>query len=274
MPPISRSRRMPASPTVLKPLICEALNQGPLRRDALIKKLKELVPAAGFTFNETTQGVGAAKKALRGLRDEGRIFNPQPRWWQLRDAQTPAAAAVDEGDDDDDAMNQDAIDEHVTEEEMIDGIATDLKIERTIGDGPECVYIYYHDAYAELARCNGLTVWECKVGSTTGGPDARVIGQGALTCFPRPPMIGLVIRTHQGRSLERLLHSALTFAGKRIEDGGGAEWFRTSPDHVERWYAAFLQTISILGLEDTHAAAGQEQPVPAPDGALESAPGA
>jgi hypothetical protein len=89
-------------------------------------------------------------------------------------------------------------------------------------------------------------VWECKIGSTGGEPIERVIGQGALTCFPRPPIIGLVIMTDDCRHLERILHAALTFARKRLPDGGGSEWFMTSPERVERWYNAFLQTIKLF----------------------------
>jgi len=124
-----------------------------------------------------------------------------------------------------------------------------LKIEREIGEGPECVYVYFHDAHFELAQRKGASTWECKVGWTVGEPDVRIMGQGALTCFPRCPVIGLVIRTHDGRNLERLLHAALSYAGARIKNGAGSEWFSTSPDLVERWFLQFKETLKALQRE-------------------------
>jgi hypothetical protein len=262
---IPDSHRMPAGATALKPLILKVLSQGPLRRGDLFLKLKLLTSAAGYNFDQARQGLWATKKALAALRDEGRIFSPQPKYWQIADPEMQADAMGDEDDDDEELLEQDARNENKPYEDTIEeanevGITPSLKIGRIIGNGPESIYVYYHDAHAELANRDGSTVWECKVGSTTGEPDARIIGQGALTCFPRPPIIGLVIRTHHRRSLERLLHSALTLAGRRIEGGGGSEWFRTSPVHVERWYMAYLATISILGDEgEMQAKADPEQ---------------
>lgn len=132
-----------------------------------------------------------------------------------------------------------------------DGTSSRLRIERTIGEGPESVYLYYHDVHAEFAATKGLFVWECKIGRTIGEPNARIIGQGALTCFPRPPIVGLLIRTHDGRSTEALLHSALVLAGRRIDQGGGSEWFLTSPDRVSDWFSACLASISILSSNAT-----------------------
>ncbi len=102
------------------------------------------------------------------------------------------------------------------------------------------------DVYFELSQRKGMSTWECKVGWTVGDPDARIMGQGALTCFPRCPVIGLVIRTHDGRNLERLLHAALSYAGTRINNGAGSEWFLTSPDLVEQWFLQFKGTLKIL----------------------------
>jgi hypothetical protein len=234
---------MPASPTALKPLILEALKCGPLKRSEIVLKLRTLAPAAGFFIGGPT-GVGSAKRALRDLRNDGRIFSPQPKYWQIRNSDAQIEAEVQ------DELDEDTVDEEDDGDDSLEGMEADtaagLMIERIIGEGAESVYLYYHDAHAEIARRDGLAVWECKVGSTAGAVDSRIIGQGALTCFPRPPIIGLVIRTDNARSLERLLHDALALAGRRITGGGGSEWFLTSPDHLGRWYEAFLGSISIL----------------------------
>jgi hypothetical protein len=261
-PAVSGNRLMPASPTALKPLILDALRDGPLRRKELFHKLRTLAPAFQFFF-EGAQGESSAKRALAELKNDGRIFSPQPKYWQIRDSDTQLEAQVegeldDEIDDDNDEGDDDEGDESL--EVMEVDTAAGIKIERMIGEGAESVYVYYHDVYAEIAKRDGLAVWECKVGSTTSAVDNRIIGQGALTCFPRPPIIGLVIRTDNARSLERLLHSALTLAGKRITAGGGSEWFLTSPDHLERWHEAYLGTISILrDCRESQPQAGSKQ---------------
>src|ERR1035437_7294579 len=140
-PPISGGRHMPASPTALKPLILECLRQGPLRRRVIIGKLKELASASGFSFNETPQGIAALKKALRGVLVERLIFQPQARYWQIKDLEVQADPAG--GDEPDDhGVDEDSEDEDLTEETNNVSIAPGLTIERTIGDGPESVYVY------------------------------------------------------------------------------------------------------------------------------------
>ena len=242
---------MPATSLVLRPLILEVLKEygAPLERNALSSKVQAKLNSLGFFIDP--QRDKSFRDALSDLKREGQVSNPRMGWWSL------AAGASDEssqpatnsdstngsGSSRDDLI-EDVDDEDEKDEEQ-DQSATN-KAQRVIGAGPECVYVYYHDVYEELARSRGRATWECKIGSTLGESNERVKGQGALTCFPRPPIIALEIRTGDCRHLERILHAALTFARKRLASGGGSEWFMTSPEQVERWYNAFLETIKLF----------------------------
>lgn len=232
-------RSMPAAPTKVKEYVLKILSSGqPLKRDEIVSQARALAPVDGFVLT-AGNAIPTVRKALKLLFDEGRIERPRLGWWRI--TRIPDSTPVDE------QLSTLVEPEGEPEPEKR------IHIEREIGSGPESVYVYYHDAYAELARRKGSPVWECKVGSTFGPPDARVIGQGALTQFPRPPIIGLVIRTENGRGLERALHIALTLAGKRIEGGGGSEWFVTSPDQIERWVCAYWNSLTVFASVDKTA---------------------
>jgi hypothetical protein len=230
--------RVPASPAVVKDLIPEILaSEGALKRSEITARLRQLLPPRGFTYN--TSRFSTTKKALSLLLAEGRINSRRNGWYEVPENSTAEA-------EDSDPQEELSIADELS---PIEPDTPKLKIERETGEGPECVYVYFHDVYFELAQRKGTSTWECKIGWTVGDPDVRIMGQGALTCFPRCPIIGLVIRTHDGRNLERLLHAALSYAGVRIKNGAGSEWFLTSPDLVEQWFLQFKETLKILKCE-------------------------
>jgi T5orf172 domain len=212
-----------------------------MKRAELISRARALAPPNGFVLDSATATV---KKALSLLALDRRVESPRTGWWRIAIPDSTPGQHAETG-------GPVTIESEPPEEKVglaaVAGPTSRIVINREIGNGPESVYVYYHDAYADQARLNGSSVWECKVGSTVGEPDARVIGQGALTAFPRPPIIGLVIRTEDGRNLERALHSALTLVGRRVEGGGGSEWFMTSPEQIERWVQAFWGSLTLLG---------------------------
>lgn len=228
-----RTRPIPAGPTKVKEYILEILRSGqPLKRDELISRTRALAGRDGFIL-DAIAAVPNTKKALRLLADEGSVESPRVGWWRITERnRIPELPALD--------LPISYQDKAESESEPR------ITIQREIGKGAESVYVYYHDAYAELARLKGAAVWECKIGSTLGDPDVRVIGQGALTAFPRPPVVGLVIRSDNGRALERAIHNALDSAGQRVEGGAGSEWFLTSPDRVERWVLEFWNSLGVL----------------------------
>lgn len=230
--------RIPASAAVLKGLIPTILqSHGPLKRIEINSRLRQILPAKGFVPNTNS----ALKKALSQLLTERLIESPRTSWYQAPDARAENSEKAE-------------VETFIAEElPAMQPEASKLRIGRVIGEGPESVYVYFHDVYSEVAQGKGRSTWECKVGWTIGDPDARVLGQGALTCFPRCPLIGLVIRTHDGRNLERLLHAALSYAGVRLPSGGGSEWFITSPELVEQWFTQFEETLKTLKCENAAA---------------------
>lgn len=230
--------RIPASPAIVKKVIPEILeSKGALKRSAIIGRLRQLLPSRGFTYSANS--VTATKKALSQLVEEGKISSRRIGWYEPVRSSTEVAAQ-------DDDSHENVL---TPDEGPVEPTTPKLRIMRETGEGPECVYVYFHDAYLELAQSKGNSTWECKVGSTVGDPNERIIGQGALTCFPRCPVIGLVIRTHDGKNLEDLLHSALSYAGCRIDGNAGSEWFLTSPERIEKWFHQFKETVNILSGE-------------------------
>jgi hypothetical protein len=233
--------RIPASPAVVKRIIPEILeSEGPLKRDEIIAKLQQVLPLRGFTYSGNASVI-TTKKALSDLVSLGKITSPRIAWYELSENSSAAPTTPATGDEEEAAV--------VAEVPANKPDTPKLRIEREIGEGPECVYVYFHDVYFELAQRKGNSTWECKVGSTVGTPDARIIGQGALTCFPRCPVIGLVIRTHDGRNLERLLHAALSYAGVKVKNDAGSEWFLTSPSLLEKWFLQFKESVRVLSSE-------------------------
>ena len=220
------TRAIPAPPTKVKEYLLEILRSGqPFKRGELISQARLLAQKDGFILDAST-AIPTVKKALKLLADDGGIENPRVGWWRIV-KEDQASDSPETNQDEPEPRSEPRI-----------------AIQREIGNGPESVYVYFHEAHAELARLKGASVWECKVGSTLGDPDARVIGQGALTAFPSPPVIGLVIRSENGRALERAIHNALSLAGQRVERGGGSEWFVTSPDRIERWVLGFWNSLA------------------------------
>jgi hypothetical protein len=121
-----------------------------------------------------------------------------------------------------------------------------LTIEDTIGEGDELVYVYYQAADRKLADYEGKDSFPCKIGFTTGNLTARILGQFPSTGMARLPVVGLVIRTDDGRGLERTIHFALDRVEARIDDAVGAEWFNTSPERVKAWYLGYMKLVDQL----------------------------
>lgn len=115
-----------------------------------------------------------------------------------------------------------------------------LRIQKTIGRGPESVYVRHYKAQRGGAPKKNLP---CKIGRTLAKPTARIIAQGVFTAFPGEPVVPLVIQTNNSRDLEAVIHSALEFAGKRIKNIRGTEWFLTNPEEVERVYRAVERVV-------------------------------
>jgi hypothetical protein len=121
-----------------------------------------------------------------------------------------------------------------------------LNVECEIGEGEECVYVYYFKSHRELAELRGQVVWPCKIGCTRTLVEDRILEHGARTAMSEYPIVGLVIKTSNADRLEHLIHTALTMAGHKTQDSPGAEWFTTTPEAIRRWAEAFEATLSII----------------------------
>lgn len=66
--------------------------------------------------------------------------------------------------------------------EEINEIELVIRPEKEVGDGPQCVYLYFNPNDRRLAELEGRDVWECKIGRTSSR-DAiqRILGQGIRT---------------------------------------------------------------------------------------------
>ena len=105
-------------------------------------------------------------------------------------------------------------------------------IEKEIGTGTDCVYVYYNPNDKKLALMEGNDRWECKIGFSSTDPVKRIQSQGYQTSMAREPIIGLVIRTANGYYAESFIHKHL-YSYRVPVKVGGDEWFLTSPAEVE-----------------------------------------
>ena len=121
-----------------------------------------------------------------------------------------------------------------------------IKIEQTLGEGPESVYVYYYDTDRELANFKGHPTWECKIGNA-GEPVSRILSQ-TKTSRHTLPVIALAIRSDDAEGLERLIHRLLRRAGLwKNNDDCGDEWFMTNPEQVAVCYSGLRISSPVFG---------------------------
>ena len=101
----------------------------------------------------------------------------------------------------------------------VEAIVDDAEAVR-MGEGSGFVYAYGY-------RCAPDRL---KVGLTETGTKQRIAAQ-INTSTPDKPVLYVEIRTNNCRSLERAIHSTLEHRGRKVS-GGGAEWFKTTPDEI------------------------------------------
>jgi hypothetical protein len=114
------------------------------------------------------------------------------------------------------SMCEESADELVHEVEL----SVETRGLRQIGAGAQFVYAYGYPCAPD----------RLKIGSCAGDVVTRVAAQIG-TGTPDKPALRLTIATDDCRGLERALHAILRFQGKQVA-GGGAEWFRTTPEDV------------------------------------------
>ena len=118
--------------------------------------------------------------------------------------------------------------------EVTPAAAPTLSIEKEIGRGSESVYVYYFPDARALAKLRKQKTWPCKIGYSATDAGARVLAYS--TALHQLPTVALVIRTENGRAVEKLIHAHLELQGAKIEGSPGTEWLMTSPAVVEKIY--------------------------------------
>jgi hypothetical protein len=226
-------RGIPLTPTVGRDLVWEYLTQqtGPVKRSDLIKYAEaEHKNRGGTGGGDPTNSV---KRALNGLIEEQKVIPTGALGYYSLASGQARSSAVDNT-------------RLPIATEQIGGSDSIIPKE-TIGVGAELVYVYYDDARRELAELKGNNVWPCKIGFTAGHLSSRILAQ--TTGMARLPIVGLVIKTDDGRSLERALHIALDQAERRDDEAIGTEWFLTSPDRVKLWYQTYSEAVTKLRVD-------------------------
>ena len=105
-----------------------------------------------------------------------------------------------------------------------------VQIEKEVGEGSGCVYVYYYPTNRELTHYIEEDIWECKIGLSG---DVKMRAKSLAMGYHEQPIIGLIIHTDYPSQLEKWLHNCLTEMRQNIPDSLGNEWFITSPKQVE-----------------------------------------
>lgn len=178
--------------------------------------------------------VAVVKKVLGELRAEGLVQPVSKGLWRY-------VAESEQIDADTETAGPDG---EVAADDQDDG--SSLEIQEQIGTGSEAVYVYFNPNDRRLAELEQRDMWECKVGYTAVAVDLRVLGQGARTALSHVPVVGLVIRTDDARTLENVLHRSLRLADRAVVDTPGTEWFMTSPARIKAWYFLYRASLEHL----------------------------
>ena len=227
-----RYKNIPLTPSIAAELIVAHLSgvRQPTLRGDIIKYVEDGHRTLGGTSGRDP--IPSIKKALNRLVDEGKINRHAVGWYSLTD--NASGGGVGE-----EAAAQSPVSDPEDANEL-------LTPEDTEGEGDELVYVYFHEADRKLANHEGRNWWPCKVGFTAGNLTSRILGQGPATSMARLPTVGLVIKSNDGRGLERAIHFALDEAETRIDEALGNEWFETSPQRIMDWYRMHQQAVAFL----------------------------
>ena len=101
-----------------------------------------------------------------------------------------------------------------------------------LGTGNKWVYCFYFELEQYKAIRDGKWCWKCNIGRTRNNPYDRIITQtrGA----PKAPIIPLLIRTDDERTLESYIHNILKVRGRHLTNTDTNEDFLTCPSEVAR----------------------------------------
>lgn len=215
--------------TDLAPRLVEVLEaNGVATREQLIQHVEVAWAEAGNPPIDRAKTTTRVKKALQVLRQQGIAENFTYGYWRLT-ASGDEEAALEALDDS--TRNDDGETASLLMLSPLDPAREDVFTpEATCGEGEQSVYAYYLPTYRRLAEIAGDSRWPMKVGMTTTSVSTRIGGQ--LTALPEGPVVGVVLRSSNAALLEKVLHGILSIRGRQVNNGGGTEWFLTSPDEL------------------------------------------
>lgn len=136
-------------------------------------------------YHQTHGGITAGneyistfKKATKILRNKGLLKNLGYGQWLFKSEANETSLELDS---------------YVTKEED-----SQIPIDETLGTGNETVYVYYYDAYRQLAETRGQKHWPCKVGMTSQQTISRIFSQtGTATQKARTSPLSLSAMTQR-----------------------------------------------------------------------------
>lgn len=214
-----RYRGIPITSAIVEHLITSYLHGKQLKRSEIIETVEKIhtenggLQAAAADFSRTV------KKALQNLKEKGLAENPSTGWWLIKKA---------EGTEDLSSLVPEAPSDDLESDKYIE----EFDSESVRGVGDEAIYVFYYPAYKKAALAAGIDKWLCKIGRTNRHTSIRVGEQAAG--MPEKPVIGLVLKTDDSRTVESVIQGVLTLRGQWSEESPGTEWFTTSPDDVVR----------------------------------------
>ncbi len=213
---------VPLTAGIAKELILEMFAGKTVGRQTIAKTIIQVHRERGGKDAEAQDVVQSViKKALGGLKADGKAENPPVGNWRINSMRGSLGSQVPE---------ESESPEIPPDEEEINELVS--RFEKCIGYGEGAVYLYYFPTYRHFTESKGNSWWPCKIGRTDHDPILRVKTQ-AGTAMPENPEIALFIKTDNTYEMETAIHGILAVRGKRLETAPGTEWFLTCPSEVE-----------------------------------------
>ena len=118
------------------------------------------------------------RRVLQDLRDEGLVVAPGHGWWRWNGDGAAGTTTVE----------NESNEQVPAADELIADLQPSLHIEKELGNGSECIYLYFNPNDRRLAELEGRDSWECKIGRTSScDAIGRILGQGIRTSLSAPP---------------------------------------------------------------------------------------
>ena len=116
--------------------------------------------------------------------------------------------------------------------EYVDGCSYWKTNHLELGTGNKWVYCFYFERDQNRAIRSNKWCWQCNIGRTRNDPFDRIRDQ--TRDAPKAPIIPLLIRTNDERTLESYIHNTLKAKRRHLQNTDTNEDFLTCPSEVAR----------------------------------------